>query len=737
MNKQLVRLLISLITLSIITTSMVAPAQAQELDLTNVTFEQLGQSEIDLIGPYDSTYFLFAIPADWIIINEPELNLSLGVSFNEAIENQPDNADVSSGTLSVRFNGDVLTVIPLFEIGEHEIKIPIPLDAFTSNRDDGRMELRFSLDNRVSCYGDNIRAHMSVFIHPNSYITLPHDFVLPNTSLEIFPRPIFQNSFVEDSAVLVIPDQPTAAELQAAITVASGMGSITSNRLLLDMTTLSKITPEHAASNHLIYVGNASSLTTLEIFDLPQPYINNRFEIFEGDPDDGVIQMINSPWSTAHVILVVSGNTDQGTIKAAQALSTGFFLTSLSPNLAIIRQVQPDPIVIARPENQTLADLGYPNRLFSQRGINSFRFEFYVPPGYTAAFDAYFELFFAHSALLEFDRSGISIFVNQSAIGSTRLTETTAAQATNGVQFPIPASIVVPGRNTIDVIANLIPIDFCTPPGYQGLWVNLWNESILHLPLTVSPIRAVSSLNLADYPAPFISDPTLGSTAFVLSRNDLESWRSAAQMASFMGLRARGTLTTLSVFYGDETPSTEMEKYNFIIIGSPSQNPIINEINSDLPVPFLESSDIVPLEDNFQVTYLIPSDSPLGYVETMPSPWNPDYAILAILGNQPQGLLWATTAFIDPDLRSDLAGNFAVVNNRQILTAETRSSSSAIIDTIGVTQVGGESQIEDTTPPKSEQPEWILPVIIGLVSVIVLIIIVALIRRWITSASRR
>jgi hypothetical protein len=244
-------------------------------------------------------------------------------------------------------------------------------------------------------------------------------------------------------------------------------------------------------------------------------------------------------------------------------------------------------------------------------------------------------------------------------------------------------------------------------------------------------------LNLADYPAPFVSDPTLGSTAFVLSRNDLESWRSAALMAKFIGSRARGALTTLSVFYGDETPSTEMEMYNFIIIGSPSQNPIINEINPTLPVPFLESSDKVPLEDNFQVTYLIPSDSPLGYIETMSSPWNPDNAIFAILGNQPQGLVWAATALIDPDLRSELAGNFAVVNDRQILTAETRASSSVIIDSLGVTEAGDDPQIDDTTPPKSEPPEWILPVIIGLVSLIALIIVIALIRRWITSASRR
>jgi hypothetical protein len=736
MNKRLISSLLSLVILSIVTMSMAAPVQAQELVIDNVTFEQLGQGEISLYGPFEDDSFSFALPADWAITNGARLYLSFGLSFNTAVEGLPDDfVRTGSGTLTVRLNGVVLGAISLNTVGEHEVDIPIPRDAFIPIRDDGRMELRFSLDDRASCYDLYGYSHVSLFIHTNSYFHLPHDYAQPDTRLENFPRPIYQNSFVEDTALLVIPDQPTTAELQALMTVASGLGSITSNRLILDLTTLSKITSELAASNHLIYVGKAESLGVLETLELPQPIINGKHQIIEGGTDDGVIQMINSPYSRAHNILVVSGNSDLGTIKAAQALSTGDFLTPLLPNLSIIQDILPMPIMAVRPEDQTLADLGVEGRLFQNRGINTFPFEFYIPPGYVVADDAYFELVYAHSAILAYERSGITVLLNKKPIGSVRMTETTAASAINEVKVPIPPTAVVPGYNLIEVKVNLVPVDICTPRNFQGLWVNLWADSNLHLPLLISSITATAYLDLATFPEPYIVDPTLSNTALILPNNDLESWRSGVQIAAFMGSISRGPLITLSTFYGDNALEAEREKYNLITIGTPSQMPFINEFNDMLPVPFMESN-IAPMGDNFQVIFRIPTDSPLGYVETMASPWNSENAVLAILGNQPQGLMWAATSFTDPDLRSELAGNFAVVNDRQILTADTRLSSAVLIDSSEVTGVVEVPQDDETPLPPAEPPEWIMPAIIVLVSVIGLIIVVALIRRWITSASR-
>lgn len=713
------------------------PLASSDTDI--VTFELLEQTEMELIGPYDSASFSFDMPPDWAILEGASLNLLMGVAFNTDAQRQLGPFAGVSGTLTVRFNGELLAVLPLNNVGEIERVLPIPINAFTAIRDDGRMVLSISLDNRIACDDRYRNERINVFIHQQSYFNFPHESIQPATNLENFPRPIFQDSFSDDFALLVIPDQPSAAELQAALTVAAGLGNITDNNLIMDMTTLGGLTSEQIRNTNIIYIGGASSLPVLSELDLPQPVSEGKFQIAESEADDGVIQMINSPWSNAHVILVVSGNTDQGVIKAGQAIGSSVLLTSHSPNLAVVQQVQVVPVPIAQQTSQTLTDLGYEGWLFQYRGGGTESYNFYIPPGMTVAPDAYLELVYAHSALLNFDRSGIVVVLNGSPIGSVRLSESTAGQATNRVKITLPASAIKPGNNFLEMKVSLLPPDICETLGMQGIWINLWPETTLYLPLIPAPVNLVSNLDLAAYPAPFVYDPMLGSTAFVLAHNDLESWRLALQMAAFLGQSARGPLSALSVFYADEISEAEREQYNLLVVGSPSQLSIMDEMNSFLPAPFADGSDNAAMEDSFQVTYRIPSDSPLGYVQMMSSPWNTYNVVLAVLGNQTQGVSWAASSLIDPKLRSRLAGNFAVVNASQIMTSDTRLSptlasvSTQVPGVEVVLPVGGN---DDMASLDQSLAIWVLPTLIASIALIVLILAVVAFRKWMRIRTR-
>ena len=700
MSKQFIKLLIVLtLFVSIligpagtVNAQSISPATTSVLDVKQkniglvsdpnvVTWEMLGLNEIQLDGPYDATYFSFGLPADWKLIEGATLNLSLGVFVNAGVQNQSTPAvagpgqpystgAIGGGTLTVYLNNTTLAVLPLDQVGEVERTIQIPIEAFTSANNDGSIEVSIVLDSGASCYNFY---QMNVVIRTSSYFTLPHELIQPSTSLVNFPRPIYQNSFIPSSALIVIPDQPSAAELQAALTVATGLNKLSYGTVAIDMVTLGKLTPEQEAANHLIFVGNSASLPILGQLQLPFPVDGGQFKVSGGGSDDGLVEMVNSPWNNANVILVVSGNTDQGTIKAAQAVSTGVFRPNKFPNLAVVQEVQTTPVLTPQPTDQTLASLGYKGRLFESRGVGSVAYNFNIPPGWTVASDANFGLVFGHSALIDYNSSGIVVLLNGKPIGSVRMSDASASLSTNKTLINIPASAVIPGKNWLEVRVNLLPNDECAPQNTRGLWVNIWPESTLHLPLELTPINPVSNLGLASYPAPFIYYPLLDNTAFVLLHNDLESWRAALKIAAFLGSNANGPVIALNVYYGDDLPEAERSKYNLLIIGRPSQMPVMGEINKTLPIPFLDGSDVLA-DGNFQVTYRIPPDSPMGYMEIMPSPWNSDNVILAILGNTAQGLSWATSSLIDPDLRNRLAGNFAVINDKQIITTDTRLS---------------------------------------------------------------
>ena len=298
--------------------------------------------------------------------------------------------------------------------------------------------------------------------------------------------------------------------------------------------------------------------------------------------------------------------------------------------------------------------------------------------------------------------------------------------AVNRAKIDIPQNTVIPGVNILEVQAYLYPNDICTPPDSRGMWINIWNESVLNTPLIEEQADLNAAVDLMAYPAPFILNHELNNTAFVLPKGDLEAWRGAMQMASYLGYQANPSIITLSAFYADEFSEEARANYNAILIGKPSQMPIVDELEELLPVPFEAGSDTAR-EGNLRVIFNISEDAPSGYVELLASPWNQENVILAVLGNSTQGEIWATTAINDPTLRSELSGNFVIVNNRQIMASDTR----VFPISEGSTGEGGAPEISVLTTQVAEegidfQPEdqgWIpIAIIIG-VALIALIII--------------
>ena len=708
----------------------------------DISLFQVDQTEIQLNGPYASSSVAFGLPASWRLTTGAKMQLNLAVSFNAVAQAGVDASAlaVQGGTLTVLMNGVSVGVLSLNQIGEVTQAFDIPNEALISQRSDGRMDVSFVLDSGISCY---VNQQMTVLIHTSSRFSLPHNEVTPDTSLVYFPLPIYQGSVFPESALVVIPDSPTSAELQAALTIAAGLGNLTSGGLNMDLVSAGKLTAEQQASNHLILVGKAASLSMLKDLSLPLPAAGGQFTFEPGGADNGVVEMVISPWSLAQAVMVVSGNSDAGVIKAAQAVSTGLLRPNASPNFAVVQQVQPDPIKTAVAVDQSLGDLSFAQtgaapalgkalKTLRFANVSSASYLFYMPPGQTVAPSAYFDLVFGHSALLNYNRSGLVVSINGQPIGSVRMSDATAGQANNHVQFSIPATVILPGYNRLDIKANLIPNDACTNPQLDGLWVTIWPDSNLHLPVTTAQVNTNSAIDLSAYPAPFTFQPTLGDTAFVLPHDDLEAWRSALQVAGFLGNRTKSALFTFSVFYGDEMKDADRAKFNLVLIGRSSQLPIVADMNSSLPAPFDKASDVA-IETGMQVTYNIPPSAPAGYLELFPSPWNPANLVLAAMGNSSQGVTWAASALVDPLLRGRLAGNFATISGTQVITADTRHSPYAdIIAPVPANPDGTASKL-DLTPPAANQPGWILPAIYLASALILLVLVAALIGAWLRS----
>lgn len=708
MFTEIKRITFSLLLCVVLLAGFASPTHAQTAAPAGlITLADLGKSEIRLTGPYDSTTLTFGLPATWQVSSDAQVTLNTTTAFNTVDLQNTQSA--SGGTLTVSFNRKTIGVILLDQVQTKEYMFNIPAASMVSPRLDGLMELSFQLDSSLSCF---VNQNTIVLINSVSSISFSYTEVPADTSLASFPRPLYQRSIYPDFAYIVVPDQPTSAELQGALSVAAGLGSLTSGELSLDLLRVSDMAADQKASSHLIFVGKASSFSQLGELSLPSPADQGQFKLT--DPDAGIVQMVASPSNKSKVVLLVSGNTDAGVIKAAQAISTGNLAPYTSSNLSVVNEVR--SVATASPllSDQTLADMGFGPKQFQSRGISSSLYSFTVPSGTTVTSDAFFDLAYGHSTLVNYDLSGLVVLLNGQPIGSVRFTEETSKQSINTTSLALPPALIVPGKNVLEVRANLEPLDNCVDPNLRGLWAVIWPQSRLHLPFdptSPSNLDFAAGLDLGNYPAPMVFDPNLTDTAFIFSREEPETWRSGLQIASFLGNRAKTPLPQLRVFFDDETESTDLSSHHLIVVGRPSTLNVIGRMAQAMPVPFEKNADVA--NDQFsQVVYQLPQDSSVGYLELFQSPWNTEKVVIAALGNNPTGEAWAASSLFDVNLRSQLAGNFAVLNNTHIQTMDTRLAVPVITtpgasDQLSVQSTTPLSQIDVT--PQANRPAWILP----------------------------
>lgn len=712
--------------------SSLVPSQSEEEMLT---FAQLGENDTLMQGPFSTMRLRFGLPSNWAFEAESNLQLTLTSSLVTNTDSAVLPGQSIGASMLVTLNKKLLATIPLVAGTDVAYNIPISPDALVSISSDGRQDLVISLDARVDCDPATF-AQTTVVVSSASFLNFSYIEQSAVADLSLLPRPIYQKDSIRPvNAILVVPDAPSALEMQAAMIVSAGFGRMTDGVQSLTLLTTSQFTEDIRADSNVVFVGASSALPVLQGVILPASLVNGSFSLEGVQPEDGVIQMATSPWNFGRSVLVVSGNSDAGVLKAAKALSTGALQAGENPALAVVAEVNPSNNVDfgsssdSLPQiNQTFADLGYDLITVSGVGLGEIAVEFFISPGLIIGEDSYLDLTFNNSSLADYNNSGISILLNNHIIGDARLSDQTTASITKRIR--IPQSVVVPGINQIRIQAYLATPSLCSAVD-NNLWLTVMPESLLHLPLVAEPIGNLDLADLSVYPYPFINVPTLSDTAFILS-NSPSSWAVASQIASNLGSLAKGTIIDLEVAFDGQIPDEIRDNNDLIIVGLPADLEIINELNGSLPGPF-EAGGNSAIIKNQQILYRFSSDLDLGYLELLDAPWDDARAVLAVVGNSEDGVNLAGGVLVDTLLRNRLRGNFALINGVNVTVADTRTGfglgslssestdSSVVIES---TPVVVETTTTTTTAPRLT---WI-PFVIAVLFVLIIVVLFLAIR---------
>ena len=129
--------------------------------------------------------------------------------------------------------------------------------------------------------------------------------------------------------------------------------------------------------------------------------------------------MAISPWNESKVLLLISGNSLDAVVKSAQAISSGNVLIYENPAIAYVADVQPLSDSLPVIEDFTFQSLGYKNETLSGLGLNSVQYLFNASKEQVTSKDAYVNLTYYHSGLLDYGFSSFSVELNNEVISST------------------------------------------------------------------------------------------------------------------------------------------------------------------------------------------------------------------------------------------------------------------------------------------------------------------------------
>lgn len=708
---------------------------------TVYTFKDLGYTEHVMTGPYAADRIQISLPPTWELNTNAKVTLRYKFISNNMSTGSLFPEGRVGGFLKVSFNGVVIDTIILDQNVPSSKEIAIPAEALKPNADgDGRHVLSFFLDASYDC---DQRSQSTLVIAGNSEVDLQHTEVSPAIDLAQFPRSIYRpNPLIPINTVMVIPDQPSEMELQAALSALSGIGSVTNGEMTIPLMTVGKLTQEIISSSNLIFVGAPSKLPILGTVQFPFPLADNKVVVNGALEDDGIIQMVLSPWNPARVAYFVSGNTESAILKAGQTLGTGYVIPSGKPNVSIIRSVNPDSVRGVVAEDQTFADLGYKNALMGLGNEQFLTYKFFASAEQSASTDGYLDLIVSGSNLINFEKSGATVSLNGNQIGTIRFEKQTESQLVT-IRMKFFAGLLQRGANYIDIVSALEPLDACASQDLSGASsITITKSSLIHLP-TTSPVGGVKNkLLLSSFPTMFLTQNDLSDLSFIVPSNDPASWDYASRIAYYIGFRGAVSLPNLNVLFGDNVKDETRKSQNMIIVGRASSIPFIKDLHDSLPAPFESGSDEA-VQQSMMVNYRLLPGVSVGYLQLLLSPWNSDNAILAVMANSADGLPLAGNMLTQEEKISNLAGNFSIIYGSQVLSTDTRLgvSSNGLVSelpvAVTVTPVGG-GNTQEPAPAEiaGGRPGWILPALIVLILATFIVVGVALGRSFFSSSKK-
>jgi hypothetical protein len=538
-------------------------------------------------------------------------------------------------------------------------------------------------------------------ITSESTLNIVFDEIGVRRSLEFFPRPLVQDSFLPETLHFILPDDYTESDLAALATTASAIGRGTDGNVRINVIAASQATNSLLADTNAVVIGRPENNTFIKnLYDtatMPTELSVDGSKILGIDDNDaGVLQLIASPQNIKYSYLIVTGNSELGLMRAAQALSDPpigmagvvFVVTS---DLALT------PESNEKEFTRSFSELGFEDRIVYGIGRSQNFVSFFVPRDWEIQDDARIVLNYAHSAGMSYSHSAMNIYLNDVPIADAIIDERIGEKQ---IEIPLkPAHVLVGNQNIIRIETVIEQRLECAPYDQRSVWMMVRESSALHLPYS----KITSDENLPPIAHPLnhlvMSPEILFSLGSEPSKKALDS---IANLSFVLGRRLLDIQTgyKFAVNLDSEFEPDEHPEASLVLVGMPTKNDSIVRINDALPQPFVEGENALTPKQ-FMNKYRIQEDISIGLIQALPAPWNPFKLITVITGTTDEGFDWALDAAVDDGMNRAMAGDIVFVRGDVAEAFQSSAPVRASLDTIIADIAKEEVVLEEIQPTET------------------------------------
>lgn len=563
---------------------------------------------IKMNGVISSNEKFFSVGSNW---NVKKAKLNLVFTKSELL-------DVDYSTITILVNDTPVESQKLDGKKKYkkETVVDIPTDLLKTGYNDVTIKAYKTISDKV-CKDDSNTANWLV-LHKESNINIEYSYKKNSNLISDYKNTFINiDNGVQLNTTLLVSDKYSSSELSAAMTVAADFGKkLKLEDFKFDLKTYSDF---KNTDDNVVFIGNEENT--------PKKILNVLTKKEKSNLDKGcVIKQDTSPFNKNKNILLLISNNDKLLKNASKLVTSDKLIENLNSNsLTVYDNTDINDLIKKEDNNKIyLKDLGYENVFvkgpFSQEVIMNIN----TSKSHLVTSNSKLNFKMRYADNLDFDRSLVTIYVNDTPIGSKKLTKENSNN--DFIELNLPKEILNKNYYQIKVVFNLELLDVaCVTRDTDNPWAYISNESYIDF-----DYKENNDLSFRSYPFPLVKDEQFNDLTVVVPNNVVpKDLNNLAGIISYLGRDVDYNNGDINIIKESEVKNSDKNK-NLIVIGTPTNNSLVKDLNSNLNIKF--NSDYNGFESNDKIKFVGDFSSTLTSVQFIKSPYNKEKSVLVIAG---------------------------------------------------------------------------------------------------------